>query len=147
MYVAPALMAASTCSAVSTVPAPTTRRGSCAISSRASAARAVRKVTSAQGRPPSASASPSGRARSGSSRTITGTIPMSWIRAIVSVTSFLTLSRSAGPWLLQHPGEGFDEEVLAPHHALVDAEPFPLVVGAVLERAFPAGFVRGELRL
>src|SRR5580700_4137741 len=74
---------------------------------------------------------------------MTGTIPMSWIRAIVSVTSLLIFHESG----LQHPGEGLDEEVLAPHHALVDTELFALVVGAVLESPLPAGFAREELGL
>src|SRR6266545_2794520 len=32
-----------------------------------------------------------------------------------------------------------DEEVLAPHHTLVDAKPLALMVAAVLENALPAG--------
>jgi len=33
----------------------------------------------------------------------------------------------------------FQEEVLAPHYALIHAQPFALMVHPVLEHAFPAG--------
>src|SRR5258706_11797825 len=43
------------------------------------------------------------------------------------------------PRSAQHRIQRLDEEVLAPHDALVDAEALALVVAAVLEDAFPAG--------
>ena len=62
---APASTARSTCSGVSTVPAPTSSSGSAAIARIASAAAAVRKVTSTVCSPPAASASASGSAVAG----------------------------------------------------------------------------------
>ena len=40
---------------------------------------------------------------------------------------------------------GFEEEVLAPHDGLVDAQVFVEVVDAVLEDAFPLGVVPGDV--
>ena len=69
---------ASTCSVVSTVPAPTSISGnSLVILAIASAAQAVRKVISAAGSPPSISALASGTASSGFSILITGMRPIS----------------------------------------------------------------------
>src|SRR5918911_1317062 len=39
-----------------------------------------------------------------------------------------------------------DEEILPPHDALVDAQPFALVIDAVLEDALPAGRLDGQER-
>ena len=80
MNFAPAFTARSTCSVVRTVPAPTNISGhSFAMMRMDSSAAAVRKVTSAQGRPPSQSALASGSASFASSSTTTGTIPIFWI--------------------------------------------------------------------
>ena len=70
---APASTASSTCSGRTTVPAPTRTSVSAAMRLIASAATAVRKVTSATGSPPSARAAASGTAVSSSSSTTTGT--------------------------------------------------------------------------
>ena len=74
---APAATARSTCSVVSTVPAPISISGKAfAIIRMDSSAASVRKVTSAQGRPPSQRAFARGRASLASFRTTTGTIPI-----------------------------------------------------------------------
>ena len=75
---APAATARSTCSVVSTVPAPTSISGNCSLIIRMdSSAAAVRNVTSAHGSPPSHNAFASGAASLASSSTTTGTIPIS----------------------------------------------------------------------
>ena len=81
---APASTARSTCSGVSTVPAPTNMSGVRAISRSASLAAGVRNVTSAQRRPPLASAVPRGSAAATSLMTTTGT---SRVASMVAVTS------------------------------------------------------------
>ena len=87
MNFAPAFTARSTCSVVRTVPAPTNMSGnSFAMIRMDSSAAAVRKVTSAQGSPPSQRALARGAASLASSRTTTGTIPIFWI---FSKTSFI----------------------------------------------------------
>ena len=84
---APAFTARSTCSVVSTVPAPTSISGnSLAIIRIDSSAAAVLNVTSAQGSPPLISASASGFASFASSNTTTGTMPT---LLIFSNTSFI----------------------------------------------------------
>ena len=76
MNLAPAETARSTCSVVRTVPAPTTMSGYSDVMMRIdSSAASVRKVTSAQARPPSQSAFARGAASFASSSTTTGTIP------------------------------------------------------------------------
>ena len=76
MNLAPASTASSTCSVVSTVPAPTNMCGnSLAITLIASFAHAVLNVTSATGSPPSHNAFASGLASSILFTTTTGTIP------------------------------------------------------------------------
>ena len=105
---APAATASSTCSGRTTVPAPTSTSVSAAMSRIASAATAVRNVTSATGSPPSARADATGTAVSSSSSTTTGTIrpaqdialvDHSWIRSTtrdaLSVPSVAT-ARPAG---------------------------------------------------
>ena len=73
---APAATASSTCSIVSTVPAPTNISGCFSLMILIdSAAASVRKVTSAQARPPSQRASARGSASLLSFNTTTGTIP------------------------------------------------------------------------
>ena len=77
MNFAPASIALSACSGVSTVPAPTINSGNLsAIILIDSCAAAVLKVTSAHGRPPSISAFANGSASFASSSAITGTIPI-----------------------------------------------------------------------
>src|SRR5262249_60782357 len=77
MNCAPALIAASTCSTVKTVPAPRKMSGKreriCAIES---AAAAVRKVISAEGNPPSTKLSASDNAYSSLGIVTTGMIPV-----------------------------------------------------------------------
>ena len=78
MNFAPASAARSTCSVVSTVPAPTSISGIASVMARiASAAAAVRNVTSAAGSPPRESASASGTALDASSILMTGIMPIS----------------------------------------------------------------------
>src|SRR5215216_4915318 len=48
---------------------------------------------------------------------------------------------------LHYPCEGLDEEVIAPHDALVHTELLPLVVRAVFEQALPGVLMSDELRL
>ena len=80
MNFAPAATAASACSLVSTVPAPTSISGSSFVMrSMASAAALVRKVISTQRIPPFISARQSGTAFSASSIFTTGTIPQNSI--------------------------------------------------------------------
>ena len=90
---APAARARSACSMVRTVPAPTSISGKHSVMIRMdSSAAAVRKVTSAQGRPPLQRASANGAASLGSSSTTTGTIPIFWIFSkirFISGISFL----------------------------------------------------------
>ena len=87
MNFAPASTAASTCSAFSTVPAPTHISGKFVVMIlMASAAAPVRKVTSAQGSPPAHSAFARGSASSALSIFTTGTIP---ILLICSNTAFI----------------------------------------------------------
>src|SRR5262245_36901625 len=82
MNSAPALIAVSACPVVSTVPAPRRICGKRArIRAMASAAAAVRNVISAQGNPPSSSASASGKASSSFGMLTTGTIPISRARS------------------------------------------------------------------
>ena len=70
-------MARSACSLVSTVPAPTSMSGTSATMRRmASSAAAVRKVTSAAGRPPFTRALARGTAFSASSMAMTGMMPI-----------------------------------------------------------------------
>ena len=74
---APALCASWACCTVSTVPAPTSRSGWLSAMIRmASFAAFVRKVTSAQGRPPSSSARARLSASAASSSAMTGTMPI-----------------------------------------------------------------------
>ena len=74
---APAAIARSACSVVSTVPAPSSISGiSSWILRMHSSAHAVRKVTSAAGRPPSARALHRGRASSTLLKAITGIMPI-----------------------------------------------------------------------
>src|SRR5215468_8306385 len=76
-YCAPARMACSACSTVSTVPAPiSSSRQVLLMPAMASAAAGVRNVTSAQPMPPSRSALASGTASRGLSIVITGTRPI-----------------------------------------------------------------------
>ena len=87
MNFAPAATAASTCSAFSTVPAPTHMSGKFVVMvPMASAAASVRKVTSAQGSPPAHRAFASGSASSARSIFTTGTMP---ILLICSNTAFI----------------------------------------------------------
>ena len=77
---APAFIARSACSVVSTVPAPTSTSGhSWAMRLMASSPAAVRKVISAAGIPPAARALARGTAWAASSKAITGRIPILWI--------------------------------------------------------------------
>ena len=77
MNFAPAFTARSTCSVVRTVPAPTNISGNCSDMMRMdSSAAAVRKVTSAHGRPPSHKAFARGAASSTWSSAMTGIIPI-----------------------------------------------------------------------
>ena len=77
MNLAPAAIAASTCSAFNTVPAPTHMSGNCVVMILiASAAALVRKVTSAQGSPPAHNAFARGAASSALSILTTGTMPI-----------------------------------------------------------------------
>ena len=93
--VAPASIARSACSVVSTVPAPIIISGKAlAILRMDSSAAAVRKVTSAQGSPPAISRSASGSASSALSSTTTGTIPIPFSFFIISVIEFLPLNIS-----------------------------------------------------
>ena len=93
MNFAPAATARSTCSQVSTVPAPTTISGNASVMFLiASAAAAVRKVTSAHGRPPSISACASGTASAASLMAITGTMPIRESCSIISILCFLLQS-------------------------------------------------------
>ena len=83
---APALIAVSACSVVNTVPAPRRISGKRErIRAMASAAAAVRNVTSAQGRPPSSSASASGNASSSFGRLTTGMIPIPRARSTMFI--------------------------------------------------------------
>ena len=83
---APASIARSACSQVSTVPAPIIMSGNAfAILRMDSSAAAVRKVTSAQGSPPLTRRSARGSASSARSSTTTGTIPSFCSCFIISV--------------------------------------------------------------
>ena len=96
MNFAPAATARSTCSVVSTVPAPTIISGNAsAIALIASAAHGVRKVTSAAGRPPSIRALAIGMASAASLIAMTGTIPIlesSFITSMGKTSSYPLMS-------------------------------------------------------
>ena len=77
MNFAPAATARSTCSVVSTVPAPVSISGSSLVNVLiTSSAAAVLNVTSAHAMPPASSALPRGSASFASSRAMTGTMPI-----------------------------------------------------------------------
>ena len=45
----------------------------------------------------------------------------------------------------QDLGDGFEEEEVAPHHRLIDAQLFVEMIDAVLQHAFPAGVGPGQV--
>src|SRR5512136_1903130 len=54
------------------------------------------------------------------------------------------VTSAARSLISHHLAQPFEEKVIAPHHAFVHAQPFALMVHAMLEQALPARRLMGE---